>query len=113
MVVTAAQPFTCESGRVYPPFFVRSIDTRLFLWFNPRHVFTYWTIAQSVEHDTFNVGVVGSNPTGPTNFIERKPLNSNMLSGFYFMLGVRVVNFSGPFCYYTGKCLYLLSMEVS
>ena len=26
----------------------------------------FWTIAQLVEHDTLNVGVVGSNPAGPT-----------------------------------------------
>lgn len=33
--------------------------------------FFRWTVAQVVEHDTFNVGVEGSNPSGPTNAIQK------------------------------------------
>lgn len=45
------------------------------------HFKDYGTIAQSVEQQTFNLLVQGSNPCGPTNFLPLAQLDR--ASGFY------------------------------
>ena len=53
-------------------------------------------LAQSVEHHTFNVGVLGSSPKRVTTQLERELFNGSLFS-FIRGLPIQVINKSTPF----------------